>query len=43
MRTLQGQVALVTAPGAGIGREIALGLAEEGMNLGVASAAIGRR
>jgi len=35
MRTLQGQVALVTGAGRGIGREIALGLAEEGMNLGV--------
>jgi 3-oxoacyl-[acyl-carrier protein] reductase len=35
MRTLEGQVALVTGAGRGIGREIALGLAEEGMNLGV--------
>ncbi|QMU76364.1 SDR family NAD(P)-dependent oxidoreductase [Streptacidiphilus sp. PB12-B1b] len=35
MRTLEGQVALVTGAGRGIGREIALGLAEEGMNLAV--------
>lgn len=35
LRTLEGQVALVTGAGRGIGREIALGLAEEGMHLGV--------
>ncbi len=35
LRTLEGQVALVTGAGRGIGREIALGLAEEGMNLGI--------
>jgi NAD(P)-dependent dehydrogenase (short-subunit alcohol dehydrogenase family) len=35
LRTLEGQVALITGAGRGIGREIALGLAEEGMHLGV--------
>jgi 3-oxoacyl-[acyl-carrier protein] reductase len=35
LRTLEGQVALVTGAGRGIGREVALGLAEEGMHLGI--------
>ena len=35
LRTLEGQVGLVTGAGRGIGRHIALGLAEEGMHLGV--------
>lgn len=35
VRALEGQVALVTGAGRGIGREIALGLAEEGFHLGV--------
>ncbi|MEY9942654.1 SDR family NAD(P)-dependent oxidoreductase [Streptacidiphilus sp. MAP5-3] len=35
LRSLQGQSALVTGAGRGIGREIAIGLAEEGMNLGL--------
>ena len=35
LHTLEGQVGLVTGAGRGIGREIALGLAEQGMNVGV--------
>jgi NAD(P)-dependent dehydrogenase (short-subunit alcohol dehydrogenase family) len=35
LRSLEGQSALVTGAGRGLGREIALGLAEEGMNLGL--------
>jgi NAD(P)-dependent dehydrogenase (short-subunit alcohol dehydrogenase family) len=35
VRSLQGRSALVTGAGRGLGREIALGLAEQGMNLGL--------